>query len=205
MPPEDIRVCFLGDSYVLGVGDEENLGWVGRVCAATRSRGVDLTGYNLGIRGETTRQLLRRCEGEIGLRLAGPWRKAVVFSFGVNDTRQEESGHQPISHGESLDNTRQILRRVQRETTVLMVGPPPVPDAFRDHRVAALSAGYGEVCRSLDIPFLDVHTPLSQAPSWLREAREDDGFHPRRFGYGEFAGIVCGWTAWRQLTGGSRM
>ena len=46
-PPPDIRVCFLGDSFILGTGDVDGLGWAGRVHAAERGRGIDLTSYNL--------------------------------------------------------------------------------------------------------------------------------------------------------------
>ncbi len=30
----DIRICFVGDSFVAGLGDETGLGWVGRVTTA---------------------------------------------------------------------------------------------------------------------------------------------------------------------------
>ena len=49
----DIRACFLGDSFTFGQGDDTGLGWVGRVLAAERGRGVELTAYNLGIRGRS--------------------------------------------------------------------------------------------------------------------------------------------------------
>ncbi len=49
----DLRVCFLGDSFVAGVGDPEHLGWVGRVAARTNRGGQPLTAYGLGVRRET--------------------------------------------------------------------------------------------------------------------------------------------------------
>lgn len=30
---EDLRICFIGDSFVAGVGDETALGWTGRLLA----------------------------------------------------------------------------------------------------------------------------------------------------------------------------
>lgn len=36
---DDLRVCFVGDSFVAGVGDPEQLGWAGRVAARTHSAG----------------------------------------------------------------------------------------------------------------------------------------------------------------------
>ena len=62
----DIRVCFLGDSFTLGTGDDTGLGWPGRVYAAERGRGVNLTAYNLGVRGQTGAQIAERAAGEVG-------------------------------------------------------------------------------------------------------------------------------------------
>jgi hypothetical protein len=30
--PKEIRICFIGESFVNGTGDPEFLGWTGRVC-----------------------------------------------------------------------------------------------------------------------------------------------------------------------------
>ena len=83
----DQRVCFVGDSFVQGTMDEACLGWAGRVCAAARGAGFELTGYNLGVRRDTSDDVRRRwlteCEARLpeGLEAAG-----VVFAFGTNDT-----------------------------------------------------------------------------------------------------------------------
>ncbi|HUO23736.1 MAG TPA: hypothetical protein VMU59_14580, partial [Caulobacteraceae bacterium] len=62
----DLRVCFLGDSFTQGTGDDAALGWVGRVVAAERGRGHDLTGYNLGVRGQTGADIAERAAAEAG-------------------------------------------------------------------------------------------------------------------------------------------
>ena len=56
----DIRVCFLGDSFTLGTGDGTGARLAGRVLAAERARGVNMTAYNLGIRGQTGAQIAER-------------------------------------------------------------------------------------------------------------------------------------------------
>ena len=82
----DIRVCFLGDSFTLGQGDDDGLGWVGRVHAAERGRGIDLTSYKLGIRGQTGAEVAARAAREVGERLAGKGeRRCVVIACGTND------------------------------------------------------------------------------------------------------------------------
>ena len=57
---KDLRICFVGDSFVNGTGDETKLGWTGRVCAALEVNNPDLeiTFYNLGIRRDTTEDIL---------------------------------------------------------------------------------------------------------------------------------------------------
>ena len=62
----DLRVVFVGDSFVAGVGDPEGRGWVGRVVAAAHAAGLPLTAYNLGVRRETSADVLAR-ELEFGV------------------------------------------------------------------------------------------------------------------------------------------
>ena len=55
---KDIRICFVGDSLVNGTGDEMALGWAGRLCAMAHTRGSSVTYYNLGIRRNTSKDIL---------------------------------------------------------------------------------------------------------------------------------------------------
>src|SRR6202011_3560744 len=80
-----IRICFFGDSMVNGTGDDACLGWVGRVCAAARRRGRDLTCYNLGIRRDTSADVLARWQREAEARLLPEHDGRLIFSFGAND------------------------------------------------------------------------------------------------------------------------
>lgn len=82
----DLRVCFVGESFVAGVGDREHLGWVGRLAARTERAGQSLTAYNLGVRRETSDELLARCEAECRPRMPAGADARVVVSCGVNDT-----------------------------------------------------------------------------------------------------------------------
>jgi lysophospholipase L1-like esterase len=64
-----MRICFFGDSFVNGTGDDDGLGWVGRVVARARQGGRDVTAYNLGIRRDTSADVAARWVGEARLRL----------------------------------------------------------------------------------------------------------------------------------------
>lgn len=63
---EDLRICFIGDSFVQGIGDPEYRGWVGRVLTATDP---GITAFNLGIRRNTSTDVLRRCWREVEPRV----------------------------------------------------------------------------------------------------------------------------------------
>ena len=74
-----MRICFIGDSFVQGTGDDACLGWVGRVCAALRQQGRDLTSYNLGIRRDTSADIRQRWQREAQLRLPAEHDGRLVF------------------------------------------------------------------------------------------------------------------------------
>jgi len=46
---QEIRICFVGESFVNGTGDPEFLGWTGRVCRDAQRKGYEITHYNLGV------------------------------------------------------------------------------------------------------------------------------------------------------------
>jgi len=68
--PKEIRICFVGESFVNGTGDPEFLGWTGRVCANVYQKGYEITYYNLGVRAETSRYLKQRWRKEVSYRHA---------------------------------------------------------------------------------------------------------------------------------------
>lgn len=85
MSARDIRICFIGDSFVNGTGDETFLGWAGRLCANAKPADASLTFYNLGVRRNTSTDILQRWEQECALRLPGNCDGRIVLSCGVND------------------------------------------------------------------------------------------------------------------------
>jgi acyl-CoA thioesterase I len=199
----DLRICFVGDSFVAGTGDETALGWVGRVTATAWHRGAGFTAYNLGVRRDTSADLRRRAESEVLARLLGAGTaKAVVFSFGGNDcTHEDEMPRVPPEVTE--ENAAALLGWAAARWPVLMVGPPPLlHDAGHDARVAVLSARLAALCDDMDLPFLDVHAPLAAGNAWRHGVARGDGVHPDSGGYAALAALVDGWAPWRTLTEG---
>ena len=192
----DIRICFVGDSFINGSGDRECLGWTGRVCAAACCQGYNITYYNLGIRRETSADIRDRWQAEVERRLPASCDRRVVFSFGVNDTTIEH-GRRRVELSDSIENARQILTEAQRSLPVLMVGPALVGEAEQNQRFRDLSGWLAELCQELVVPFLEIAGPLQASAVWVAEAIANDGAHPRAAGYGELAALVKGWGAWQ--------
>ena len=190
-----MRVCFVGDSFVNGTGDQECLGWAGRVCAEAQRQGHDVTYYNLGIRRVTSADIMGRWRQEVACRLPEGVDGRVVFSFGVNDVTLED-GVRRVKLANSIGNARQILAEAKQSYPVLMVGPPPTADAENVEYAARLSKELSVVCKELDVPYLDVLTALKDSGTWVREAGAYDGSHPRAGGYSELAALVQEWPAW---------
>lgn len=195
----DIRICFVGDSFVNGTGDDECLGWTGRICRAARARGVSVTRYDLGVRRDTSALIRLRCADEVTARLDRvPCDGRVVFSFGANDATIED-GARRVAIDETLVNARALLAWSLDRYPTLMVGPPPIAsDAAHDDRVAALSTRLAELCRAISVPFLETHAPLRESRVWAADALAGDGAHPNAAGYGRLAALVEAWEPWRR-------
>jgi lysophospholipase L1-like esterase len=191
-----LRICFVGDSFVQGTGDQECLGWAGRICVAARRAGHELTYYNLGVRRETTTDILGRWEREVGCRLPAAADGRIVFSFGANDANLE-GGRPRVEAEQSVANAREMLETARRSFPVLMVLSPPLADPARNEGVSRLSERYAELCRELEIPCLEVASSLTASGTWTREALANDGTHPGASGYAEMADLVQRWSAWR--------
>ncbi|MCH9812597.1 MAG: lipase [Epsilonproteobacteria bacterium] len=193
---QDIRICFIGDSFVNGTGDREKLGWIGRVAERAESDLREITYYNLGVRRDTSSDILRRFEQETKQRFSEDADNRLLLSCGVNDIVMID-GKQRVSYAQSVKNLETMLRGAKRVYDhILMVGPPPIDDAEANVRIAELDAMFLEVCQAQDIPYLSICYRLMQEPVWLREVASNDGAHPRSGGYTLLADMVCDWDQW---------
>lgn len=193
----EIRICFIGDSFVQGIGDPEYRGWVGRVLEATSGQ---VTAFNLGIRRQTSTDVLDRCWQEVAVRMLAGADNRLVVSFGSNDML-EENAHVRVEQDRCLENLAALLDECdRRDVAALIVGPPPVVDAGDDHlrRTVALAEAMAALCRARDVPFIDVTRTLAGDSIWKAEALAGDGAHPGPGGYQRLAELVLAgqWHAW---------
>ena len=193
----DLRVIALGDSFVAGVGDPDCRGWFGRLVSEAGRRGVATTAYNLGIRRNTTSDVLRRWETEVAARRAPGCDERLVVSFGVNDSIVED-GALRVAPEQSVANLGRLLTGAsQVGLRTLVVGPPPIADFEVSRRVVDLSARFQDVCAAAEVPYVEVAHELARDDTWIMEVRDGDGAHPAVGGYDRLAAVVMPtWLDW---------
>ena len=121
--PRDVGIVFVGDSLVAGLGDPKGQGWVSRVVGRTHSADLELTAYNLGVRGDTTADVLARWKAECAPRWRGRAEKRLVISVGGNDAA---TGVTLARHRLNLANILDDAASAGIGTFV--VSPPPGDD-----------------------------------------------------------------------------
>ncbi|MEU7629876.1 GDSL-type esterase/lipase family protein [Nocardia sp. NPDC049220] len=193
----DVRVCFVGDSFVAGVGDPRCLGWPGRLAAMSHAEGMPLTAYNLGVRRQTSAEVRGRWLAECGPRLPEGVDARIVLSFGVNDAMQD-NGRPRVDPDESVATAAKLLEQAgERGWRVLMVAPPPIDDADHNIRTAALDERLARTCALTGVPYVRVHQQLRENGRWMAEVRAGDGAHPGAAGYDEITALIAPqWRDW---------
>jgi acyl-CoA thioesterase-1 len=184
----DRRICFVGDSFVAGVGDPEHRGWVGRIVS-----GWPGTAYNLGVRRDTSEDVRRRLPAETAARWVAGCDNRLVLSFGVNDTT-EVDGVVRVAPERSVANLRGIAGDLAAQgVPLLVVGPPPVADREQNERIEALDALFDEAVS----PYVSVFGALVIERDWMRAVAVGDGAHPGAEGYALLAALVRpAWDRW---------
>ncbi|TFV61872.1 UNVERIFIED_ORG: G-D-S-L family lipolytic protein [Bacillus sp. AZ43] len=195
---DDLRVCFVGDSFVAGVGDPRHLGWAGRLAAGSHRAGRPLTAYNLGVRRDTSADVAGRWRAECRSRLPEGADCRVVVSFGVNDATVDDDGRPRVAAGRSAAHLDAMLAGAERARwAALVVGPPPVADRAHNERTAVLDEGFAGVCAARGVGYVRVLPALLDEPAWMDEVAVGDGAHPAAAGYDALARLVRPhWQAW---------
>lgn len=189
----DRRICFVGDSFVAGVGDPEHRGWVGRVVAGSHRDGRPVTAYNLGVRRDTSEDVRRRLPAETAARWVEGCDNRLVLSFGVNDTT-EVDGAVRVAPERSVANLRGIADDMAAHgIPLLVIGPPPVADAEQNDRIEALDALFEKTV----LPYVSVFGALAIERDWMRAVALGDGAHPGAEGYALLTELVLpAWEDW---------
>jgi lysophospholipase L1-like esterase len=208
----ELRVCFFGDNFIAGIGDEQFRGWPTRLAEIECARGHDVTAYGLGVRRNSSKDVAARWEFEARRRLPENVKGGLVFSFGHNDVALDEGGAMRVGLNESLAAARSIFRTARVWRPTLWIGPTPIdperaakrratmpgPHPHIDNvRTAVLSTHFASLAREFNVPYLDLFGPLSRDQRWTDMLRVGDGIHPNADGYRMLAELVQAWGPWR--------
>jgi lysophospholipase L1-like esterase len=192
-------LMFFGDSHTVGVGDEEGLGWTGRLLAAALGEGIPTTSYNLGVGGETSAEVAARWRAEARPRLPRADGDArVVLAFGVNDVTLEDESRR-CTQEQSLLSLEEVLLGAQAlGLRRFVIGPAPIDDDAANDSIAELSYAYRMLCARHRVPFVPLVEELRDNESWRGSIAAGDGCHPGAAGYAEIARLVlaAGWIDW---------
>jgi len=192
-------LMFFGDSHTVGVGDEEGLGWTGRVFAAAMEAGIPTTSYNLGVGGETSADVAGRWRAEARPRLPrADGDPRVILAFGVNDVSLEDESRR-LTQEQSLLSLEEVLLGAQGlGLRRFVVGPAPIDDEALNDRIAELSYAYRMLCARHRVPFVPLVDELRDNETWWDSIAAGDGAHPGAAGYAEIARLVLAadWLDW---------
>ncbi|MGD1873997.1 MAG: GDSL-type esterase/lipase family protein [Mastigocoleus sp.] len=205
---QPLKMVALGDSLVYGYGDPEGGGWIERLrrqWMLPESAGHVI--YNLGVRGDRTKQVAKRLEVEF--RHRGELRNRVpdmiILSVGVNDSARvgRLNGKNYTEFQVFEREIVSLLEKAQQLCPVLFVGMVPVNEAkmpFMDCLYYNHADQYRykeavkEVCLQLDIPYLDIFQLWMQhTEDWRLQRLSEDGLHPNTLGYKTLLENVMEW------------
>ncbi len=205
------RVCFLGASTVEGLGDESGLGWPGRLAALERDAGHAIIPYNLGVRGQTLREIGARATAECTARIQDRETDLIVLGTGMNDIARIGTGAFRTPKRRTLEDFTKLVEELAAVASLLVVGPFPVFEAkmpfhstvsgmsfdFKNRDIEEAARNCAEICAERQVPYLNLFPALSNEPEYMTGLMANDGLHSDSRGYQAIAAAVSGWEAWQ--------
>ncbi|TQV82062.1 GDSL-type esterase/lipase family protein [Denitrobaculum tricleocarpae] len=205
------RVCFVGASTVEGQGDENSLGWPGRLAALERQTGRAFIPYNLGVRGQTLREIRARAKAECAARIQDPKSDLIVLGTGMNDLARIGTGAFRTPQRRTLADFTQLVEELAALAPLIVVGPFPVFEPkmpfhsavsgmnfdFKNQDIEEAAENYAKICAARQMPYLNLFQPLSSDPDYMAGLQANDGLHSNGAGYQAIAGKLHVWHPWR--------
>ncbi len=161
-----------------------------------RSKATAPPRYNLGVRGQTSADVMARWRSECAPRFADRAEQRLVVQAGGNDVRAG------ITVARSRLNLANILDEASSSgIATYVVGLTPCADAELNAQLEARSEALADVCHRRGVTYVDCFRPLIGHDQWQSDLAAGDGVHPGQAGYGLIAWLVlhAGWHAWLGL------
>lgn len=198
----NVVLTAIGDSFISGQGDPKGQGWFTRVVGRMHQPNLTLTPYNLGVRGNSSADIVDRWRHECEPRWREDSERRLVVSVGLHDVFANVS---LARHRLNLANILDDARRAGIST--FMVSPPPIADESTNTEIAVVVEAQADVCSRRAVPYVDCFGPLRGHDQWRSEMAAGDGIHPGSTGYGLMAWLVLhgGWGQWLNLPDADRV
>lgn len=206
-------VCFVGASTVEGLGDESGLGWPGRLAALERDAGHAFVSYNLGIRGQTLREIGARAVAECAARIQDRKTDRIVLGTGMNDLARIGTGAFRTPQRRTLEDFAKLVEELADLAPLLVVGPFPVVEAkmpfhsavsgmnfdFKNRDIEEATEKYAEICAARRVPYLNLFPALSNEPDYMSGLEANDGLHSNGAGYQAITEQLQKWPLWQDF------
>ncbi|MDP3726267.1 MAG: GDSL-type esterase/lipase family protein [bacterium] len=183
-----VNICIFGDSIVYGQGDTEKGGWAIQLRNHFESRAnkeLDARVYALGIRGETSQDLLKRLKAECIAR-----KPDIIFcAIGINDSQVSDSkkGTPLTPLSEFIKNIKGIFDIAEQFTNkIVFIGLTSVDESkttptdwgtyYDNENVKRYDTVIEEFCRKKEVTYIQINNLLSEADLF-------DGIHPNIEGH----------------------
>jgi len=187
-------ILVFGDSISYGEKDAEKGGWVNRLkIELMDSDEVDIV-HNLGISGNTSRDILNRFEEELDTRKEEGVDQIVIFQLGTNDSMVEvDTGQNKVSIEEFRQNLENLLPKAREKADhffffgllpIVENKVNPLPEdrtkALRFKDIREYEDELYEFCQAFQVDFLDLFDEFSDR-DYNRVL--EDGVHPNAEGH----------------------
>lgn len=185
------RVVIFGDSITWGASDHEKGGWVSRLNLEYLNKFDDCQVYNLGISGDTSKNVLDRFSSEIAARTP----EVIIVAIGINDACLFK-GVPQVSLSDFLINIKKIIefaRSVDAELGIIgltrvyeeKTNPVDYDDdySWENDIIDTYDQKLRELCGKESISYCDVSKVLN-------DSNLPDGVHPNDVGHEKLFKII---------------
>lgn len=193
------KVLAFGASIVYGAWDKEG-GWVTRIRKDLDKKSIDepnkyyFTTYNLGVSGETAKDILGRIEFESSSRIREEGDTIILLSLGTNDTLVDNGTKKPKTN--AVDFRNNIIKLIEKARSIasmiVFIGLSPIDESkmcpipwmqnfsLLNKYVKEYDKITKDVCKEMGIRYLSVYDKFVEKD--YRKLLED-GLHPNTKGH----------------------
>ena len=204
------RIFCFGDSITLGCNDSSGLGWPGRLGRGLMQGERHVAVYNLGINGDTSRDIALRWRDE-GVARSRNAPGLMLFAFGFNDASRPDGGGVQVALQDSVACARELMLAAKSESEVLWIGPTPLDESVNplltpfaswntyNAEIADYDEAYTELAAQIGVAYLRLFPEFLVSPRYRDALAAGDGVHPADDGYALIAERIAGWGSWQCL------